>query len=174
MIKINLSQYSNRFENVYKKENVAELKNIEELINKPERESFDCTLAIENFYFSKPVISLDNRDERLFGEVKKNEYTQIYLSYGVLNNRFNELPEESFLNLDKFKKYQFDIEIETSTDLQVLPYIIHYDKRQKKKLTKIGNSKTIDFTHDDKCRLTFKLIGHGSFEIRLIRIIPKG
>src|SRR5699024_6022963 len=111
MIKINLSQYSNRFKNVYKKEKVTELKNIEELINKPERESFDCTLAIENFYFSKPVISLDNRDERLFGEVKKNEYAQIYLSYGVLNNRFNELPEESFLNLDKFKKYQFDIEI---------------------------------------------------------------
>lgn len=160
---------------MYKNEQLTELRQIEDLVDLDEINAKEFSILKENFYFSKNVFSLENNRDSLLGVVDKNEFKQIYLSYQTLNNSFDEIPDTSLLDLKKFSKYKFDIETISSVDLEIIPYIIHYRNSQKDKLTKLTHrNQVIDFTDDEKCRLTFKVIGNGKFEISRIRITPKG
>src|SRR5699024_9133030 len=132
-------------------------------------------LNVEYFYFSRPVFRLSNKNNgNLFVEVESHTHKNLYLSYQTMDNKFDVFPEKYFLNLNKYKIYQFKIEIESSENISIIPYIIHYNKNKKKKLTAVSNSQIINFKNDENCRLTFKIIGEGHFEINRIRIIPKG
>lgn len=172
MFKIKLSQYERRFENLYKKELLNELSLLEDHIN---TNIYKRSLSKDKFYFSKPTMTIYNENNVLVVNVEDNNYKQLYLSYETLNNTFNIPPDESLVDLNKYQKYLFNIEIESTENINVIPYVIHYKNSKKLKLTSLKqNHQTLDFKEDDQCRLTFKIIGHGNFEIKTISIIPKG
>lgn len=156
------------------KEIIGELDNLEKKINLTKFKTKDYSLNKKQFYFSKDVISLKNVNDSLVGVVEENDLQNLYLSYITLNNNFENEPLHSLIDLEEFNKYEFDIVV-NNDNLKLIPYIIHYKEKTKSKLTRIeSDNKIIDFTGDDKCRLTFKIIGHGNFEIESIRITPKG
>lgn len=156
------------------KEIIGELDNLEKKINLAKFKTKDYSLNKKQFYFSKDVISLKNVNDSLVGVVEENDLQNLYLSYITLNNNFENEPLHSLIDLEEFNKYEFDIVV-NNDNLKLIPYIIHYKEKTKSKLTCIeSDNKIIDFTGDDKCRLTFKIIGHGNFEIESIRITPKG
>ena len=175
MIKIKLTQYKRRFELIYIKDNKNELTYLESLLKSAIAEKYNYSLSKDKFYFSNDIVSLNNIKNSLTVNVEKNNENHIYLSYGTLNNSFNLIPEKSLLNLENFDKYEFIIDITTDDTIKVVPYIIHYKKNKKDKLTAvIKSNQLIDFNDDYKCRLTFKIIGYGRFDIKKISIIPKG
>lgn len=156
------------------KDIIGELDNLEKKINLAKFKTKDYSLNKDQFYFSKDVISLKNINNNLVGAVEENDFQNLYLSYITLNNNFENEPLHSLIDLEEFNKYEFDIVV-NNDNLKLIPYIIHYKEKTKSKLTRIeSDNKIIDFTGDDKCRLTFKIIGHGNFEIESIRITPKG
>ena len=101
-----------------------------------------------------------------------NNLNHVYISYRIFNNSFNEVPDESFLNIQEVKEWKITIDILTSDNIEVIPYIVHYKDGEKRKLTKIILSRQLlDFSSDEKCRLTFKIIGNGDFQINRIGIL---
>lgn len=156
----------------YKKEKTSELTNLTQELKKTR---YRFSLNENLFYHSKPVFDILEKKDYLQVEIAKNDFSKLYLSYHTLNNKFDEPPENSLLNLNEYKKFQFIIEIDKEDSVDVIPYIIHYKKGKKRRLTSINKiKKIINFQKDDKCRLTFKVIGNGTFNIKEIIIIPKG
>lgn len=174
MIIINIKEYENLFESIYMRDIINELGNLEKIISLANSKTKDYSLNKDQFYFSKDVIYLENINNKLFGVVEENDLQNLYLSYMTLNNNFEKEPLHSLIDLGVSNKYEFDIEV-NNDNLKLIPYVIHYKGKEKSKLTRMeSDNKIIDFTGDDKCRLTFKIIGHGNFEIESIRITPKG
>ena len=175
MSKIKLSQYENKFEILYRNQVTKELTNLESIVESLRSNENNYSLFKSRFFYSKPVITLHNNQNRLVGNVKINDYKQLYLSYETLNNSFNKSPSKSLLDFKEFKTYLFNIDIVTGQSIEIIPYIIHYKNSKKIKLTRIKEkNQVIDFKNDDQCRLTFKITGHGDFKINLISIKPKG
>lgn len=175
MIKIKLVQYERRFEVLYRKELDENASLFEKLSHSLEISNHDYSLNEEKFYYSKSVFSFEKNSNSLQVSVEENEYKQLYLSYDTLDNLFNKLPKKSLLNLSENTKYEFSIDTSTEGNIQIIPYLIHYKDSMKRKLTQIKRrNQLIDLENDEKCRLTFKIIGHGNFEIKRISIIPKG
>lgn len=175
MIKIKLSQYKNRFEILYKNELTESLSLLETLAKSSELNEKHYSLSRKLFYFSKPVMILENKKNILEGTVQRNDYKQVYLSYLTLNNLFNQPPAQSLLDLKTTKQYMFNIDIITEDDIKIIPYLIHYKNTKKSKLTRIKEkNQVVDFNQSDQCRLTFKIMGHGNFQIKNISIKSKG
>lgn len=169
---MNLSQYKNRFNVVYKKEKI---RRISTLLNEVKMSNFRFPIKEDLFFHSKPVLNLTEETHGLQVSVKDNKINKLYLSYQTLDNKFGESPKNSLLNLQAHKKYQFILRIDKEDSVDIVPYIIHYQDGNKRKLTEIKkNKQLIDFQNDSACRLTFKITGNGNFTIKEIIIVPKG
>lgn len=169
---MNLSQYKNRFNVTYKKEKTGE---ISSLVQEVKMTQYLYPINENLFFYSQPVINLKLEKNALNVEVEKNNINKLYLSYLTLDNKFNDSPVNSLLNLDEHNKFQFILKLDKENSLEIVPYIIHYQEGKKRKLTSITKpNQLVNFENDDKCRLVFKVTGNGIFTIKEIIIIPKG
>ena len=100
----------------------------------------------------------------------------MYLSYLTLNNKFAEIPEKSFVDTNDMTEFYLDLGIETSDQVEIIPYIIHYNNMGKNGMTKVTmRNQLIRLKKDDvKLRLTFKVKGFGNFTINNISRINVG
>ena len=172
---MSLKKFKINFEKEYEKEispnhnlfiNIKK-KNIENIIEYP--------IESQLFTYNKSPISIKVEDEALFGQVKKNNVKQLYLSYLDLEKGFFDAPEKGFLNANEHSEsiLYLDIEKATTSDLELVPFIIHYTDGTKSRLTRITKrNQLLELEeNEEKLRLTFKIKGSGSFSIKNIKII---
>lgn len=169
---MNLINYSRKVNEIFYNESMINPQFLTKISSLKENSK---EISIELFYFSKPVIKLSVENGMLFGKVEENNYKNLYLSYLTLNNSFNLSPKETLIDIIKLKKYRFYIDIESNEDLEIKPIVVHYHSARKERLTELKQQgELVEFyKNEDKCRLTFKLIGNGEFLIKQISIVPE-
>ena len=172
---MSLKKFKIDFEKEYEKEispnqnfflNIKK-KNIENIIEYP--------IKSQLFSYDNLPILIKVEDETLFGQVKKNNIKQLYLSYLDLERGFFNTPEKGFLKIKEHSNsiLYLDIEKATTSDLELIPYIIHYKDGKKSRLTRVTTrNQLLELEeNEEKLRLTFKIKGSGSFSIKNIKII---
>src|SRR5699024_6798384 len=167
-INMKLSMYKKLFENEFEL-NIKPSKNLYSYIRNI-KNVYTFPLDRSKFYFQNPPISIKEENDQLDVFVEPNTIKTLYLSYLTLDNKFAEIPAESFINIESLEHFYIDINIATSSDVEVIPFIIHYNNKGKKKMTRITNrNQLITILEDEtKIRLTFKVKGNGNFKIKRI------
>lgn len=142
---------------------------------KTNEDMFEYRLIEEVFYhLSPPIVSYMEKGS-LNVLVTPNNIKTLYVSYMTLDTKFEKLPDDSFVEIDRSngpKLFYLDIDITVIDDgLEVIPFIIHYNKKGKKKMTRVTlRNQLIRIAEDEKkLRLTFKVKGNGNFTINNIR-----
>src|SRR5699024_8337623 len=116
------------------------------------------------FYGLTPPFIIKSNNNQLNVNVKENKIKTLYLTYLTLDTKFAEVPDESFVDLTKNRKFYVTLDIDTNNNIEVKPYIIQYDLKGKKNMTQITRSMQYFSADDDvfKIRLVFKVKGHGN------------
>lgn len=140
------------------------------LMFKRSRSDFGYDLSEKLFYGLKPPFSYTNKNNELVVHVKKNKIKTLYLTYMTLDTKFENVPKESFVNLEKTRNFYINIELSKNKNVEVIPYIVQYNKLGKKNMIKITKPMQFFKVDEDviKLRLVFKCKGHGNFIIRSI------
>jgi len=165
---MNLSIYKAKFEKEFES-SIKPNKNIFSYM-KLKNKKHTYPLSLDMFYYKNPPITVRKDKSKINVFVEKNEIKTLYLSYLTLDTKFAEIPEKSFINLDTLKSFHFDVDISTTNSVEVIPFIIHYNNKGKKKMTRITRrNQLVEIAEDEiKCRLTFKIKGNGNFSIKSI------
>lgn len=168
-------RYLKEFDKVYKNNVLSKLNIFSSLTSVNSNKVIIEELPIKKsmFYFSKDVIKDIDKNENIGWRIQKNNIKMLYLSYKTLNNKFEVSPADSFFKIKRNEQYYINISLIKDSTIDVTPIIIHYSEGRKSKLSKvIENNQFISFDPaEDKCRLTFKLIGHGEFFIKNIQVL---
>lgn len=170
---MDLIKYQSKYKEVFEKE--IKPYNFYSKISKHD-DKYTYPLDKTLFYYPSPPINIESSKKGLIVHVKNNKVKTLYTSYLTLNNKFAEIPEESFIDTKDITAFYLDLGIETSNHVEVIPYIIHYNSIGKDGMTKVTmRNQLIRLKKDDiKLRLTFKIKGSGSFIINNINRINVG
>ncbi|WP_020006187.1 hypothetical protein [Salinicoccus albus] len=170
-----LDSYIKTFEKEYERDHKSELHVFDSIkaFNADNLIIEEYPLERNMFYYSKDVIFLYEEDDFIGWVVEEHSIKQLYLSYQTLDNNFAVAPEKSFFEVNPDNSYYIDIQIRQNETISITPVLIHYSKGKKRKQTNINEvNQAINFDKsDDKCRLTFKIRGHGNFSIENIKVI---
>lgn len=141
------------------------------LMLKRAKSDFEYDINSEYFYGIQPPISYERVSNQLNVTVKKNTIKTLYLTYLTLDTKFKNVPKETFVDLEKSRKFYINIDITANTSVEVIPFIIQYDTLGKKNMKRITRPMEYFEADDDviKLRLVFKIKGHGNFIIRSIK-----
>jgi len=163
------SEYEKVFENEIKPQNFHS-----KISNSEKKYSYPLDGAL--FYHPSPPLNIESSKKGLKVSVKQNKVKTLYLSYLTLDNKFAEIPEKSFVDTESITAFYLDLGIESNNQVEVIPYIIHYNNIGKNGMTKVTmRNQLIRLKKDDvKLRLTFKIKGFGNFIINNISRINVG
>lgn len=118
------------------------------------------------------VMIKDNKDDLLISvpELNKNF---IYFSYGIQNNSFNKIPEQSLVNINTKNLYKLTTPFHLYDEVDFTPTVIEYNNEGKTNLIKLSNeSAFIKFQKDTNViRLSYRFTGTGKVKILPINII---
>lgn len=97
----------------------------------------------------------------------------IYFSLGIMNNSFNNLPEESLFEVNTNYLYKFTAPFHLFDEVDFTPTIIEYNDEGKTNLIKLENTNEfIKFQNDTKAiRLSYRFSGRGKISISDVNII---
>jgi len=170
---MDIIKYQSKYEEVFEKE--IRPHNFYSRISK-QNNRYTYPLEAKLFYYPSPPLNSKSSKTGFIVYVKKNKIKTLYMSYLTLNNKFAEIPEKSFVDVNNIIGFYLDLGIETSSDVEVIPYIIHYNNVGKNGMTKVTmRNQLIRLKEDDiKLRLTFKIKGSGNFVINNISRINVG
>src|SRR5699024_9704150 len=170
---MDIIKYQSKYEEVFEKE--IKPHNFYSKISKHDNQ-YTYTLKASLSYYPSPTLSCKSSKRGLIVYVKKNKMKTLYISYLTLNNNFAEIPEKTFVDIENITALYLDLGIETSSDVEVIPYIVHYNNSGKNGMTRITmRNQLIRLKKDDiKLRLTFKVKGSGNFVINNISRVNVG
>lgn len=97
----------------------------------------------------------------------------IYFSYGIQNNSFNKIPEQSLIKINTKNLYKLTTPFKLHNEMDFTPTVIEYNKNGKTNLIKLtSDSNFIHFQKDTTAiRLSYRLTGTGIVEVQPINII---
>lgn len=172
-VKMDIIKYKSEYEKVFEKE-IKPHNFYSKISNKEKKYSYPLDKSL--FYYLSPPLNSESSRDGLKVFVKHNKVKTLYLSYLTLNNKFAEIPEKSFVDTNSMTEFYLDLGIETSDQVEIIPYIIHYNNMGKNGMTKVTmRNQLIRLKKDDvKLRLTFKVKGFGNFTINNISRINVG
>jgi len=165
---LKITQYIDLFEKEFKKD-IEPPKDYYTLLKRSKRDIVYDLNKI-NFYGVKPPFSYINKNDHLVVNVKKNNIKTLYLSHLILDTKFGNVPEKSFVNLEETKKFYISIDISENKGIEVIPFIIQYNESGKKNMIRVIHPVQLFEVENDvkKLRLVFKVKGYGNFIIRHI------
>jgi len=169
---VNRKQYKSKFNKI------AENKIYETMFGTSDKQFFPISfsktikksLETNYFYTNRKEVLYENKNDNLIIQVERHRHNQVYLSYYTLDNNFNEVPKNPLIDRDHGESY---IQIKyDEKGLKIRPFLIFYDNKSKTRLYELTeNIEKIIFKKNEKsCRLTFKLEGSGSVNLKSIEI----
>src|SRR5699024_10518863 len=172
-VKMDIIKYKSEYEKVFEKE-IKPHNFYSKISNNQKKYSYPLDEAL--FYYRSPPLNSESSRKGLKVSVQQNKVKTLYLSYLTLNNKFAEIPDKSFVDTKSITAFYLDLGIETSSDVEVIPYIVHYNNSGKNGMTRITmRNQLIRLKKDDiKLRLTFKVRGSGNFAINNISRVNVG
>lgn len=136
----------------------------------PFSKTINKSLKTEIFFTNRKEVSYKNVNDNLIIQVDRHKHNQVYLSYHTLDNNFNEIPKDPLIIKDS-NEYYIKIDY-IEKELILRPFLIFYSQNSKTRLYELteGMEKII-FKEDEKfCRLTFKLEGFGTVNLKNIEL----
>ncbi|CAD2077611.1 hypothetical protein GCM10007275_06700 [Jeotgalicoccus coquinae] len=118
-------------------------------------------------------VTMKKDNDNLLISVPELNKNFIYFSYGIQNNSFNKLPEQSLININTKNLYKLITRFKLHDEIDFTPTVIEYNNTGKTNLIKLTNeSEFIRFQKDTSAiRLSYRFTGTGKVEIQPINII---
>ncbi|CDZ99658.1 Spore protein YkvP [Jeotgalicoccus saudimassiliensis] len=118
-------------------------------------------------------VTMKKDNDNLLISVPELNKNFIYFSYGIQNNSFNKLPEQSLININTKNLYKLITPFKLHDEIDFTPTVIEYNNTGKTNLIKLTNeSEFIRFQKDTTAiRLSYRFTGTGKVEIQPINII---
>lgn len=118
-------------------------------------------------------VTMKKDNDNLLISVPELNKNFIYLSYGIQNNSFNKIPEQSLINVNTKNLYKLITPFKLHDEIDFTPTVIEYNNTGKTNLIKLTNeSEFIRFQKDTSAiRLSYRFTGTGKVEIQPINII---
>lgn len=118
-------------------------------------------------------VTIKKDNDNLLISVPELNKNFIYFSYGIQNNSFNKLPEQSLININTKNLYKLITPFKLHDEIDFTPTVIEYNNTGKTNLIKLTNeSEFIRFQKDTTAiRLSYRFTGTGKVEIQPINII---
>lgn len=118
-------------------------------------------------------VIMKKEKENLLVSVPKLNKKFIYFSYGIQNNSFNKITDQSLININTKNLYKVTTPFKLHDEIDFTPTIIEYNDTGKTNLIKLNNNSVfIKFQKDTSAiRLSYRFNGIGKVEIQPINII---
>src|SRR5699024_2571622 len=118
-------------------------------------------------------VTMKKDNDNLLISVPELNKNFIYFSYGIQNNSFNKLPEQSLININTKNLYKLITPFKLHNEIDFTPTVIEYNNTGKTNLIKLTNeSEFIRFQKDTTAiRLSYRFTGEGKVEVQPINII---
>lgn len=118
-------------------------------------------------------VTMKKDNDNLLISVPELNKNFIYFSYGIQNNSFNKIPEQSLIKINTKNLYKLTTPFKLHNEIDFTPTVIEYNKNGKTNLIKLtSDSEFIRFQKDTSAiRLSYRFTGTGKVEIQPINII---
>lgn len=130
-------------------------------------------LNTDVMYNPDTLVTMEKENDNLLISVPELNKKFIYFSYGIQNNSFNKIPEQSLININTKNLYKLITPFKLHDEIDFTPTVIEYNNTGKTNLIKLTNeSEFIRFQKDTSAiRLSYRFTGTGKVEIQPINII---